>query len=255
MFFTDWRVLRRRWHAVLVGLLVTLGLGVAAALLVPPKYELRATMVLVPPKSPLNGGNNPFLSLGGLHDAADVLSRAMIDGAVHDSLVKEGADPDYIVQTDPTSAGPLILVIADGATPQAANHTLNVILDRLPVELTELQRSATVSASSLIDITEVSRDQAAKTMRKSQIRATVAAVGAGLVVTLFGTGLLDNFLRRRRSEPDDDEPAEPGPPAVTGARLDAGLLQGPNDRELAGDIWPLGSPRSAHETPSRRAAR
>ncbi len=242
MFFTDWRALRRRWYAVIAGLLVTVGLTGAAAALVAPKYEFKATVVLVPPKNPLQDGNNPFLSLAGLHDAADVLSRAMIDGAVHDSLVRAGADPNYVVETDPTTAGPLILVTADGATPNAAESTLNLVLARLPVELAEIQRSATVPAGSLINVTEISRDQTAKTIRKSQIRAVVAAVAVGFALTVFGAGLLDSYLRKRRGEPDDDEGLfASDDPGMPDHRTNPTLVPAPGgDRAAVGnDLWPV----------------
>ena len=200
MFLSDWRILLRRWYVVVAGLVVTAGLCVAAATLVPPHYEVKTSVVLLPGPTTVGKGGNPYLSLGNLEGVAAILARAMSDGAVTQKLLKQGASKDYLVATDPTTAGPVLLITSDAKTAADSLKTRELILKELPVRLSVLQESAQVPTRSLISLSTLSQDEQPTMVRKSQIRALFLAFALGICTTLGCAALLDGWLRRK--DPD-----------------------------------------------------
>ena len=67
----------RRWYIVFPGLIVAAAVAVGAWSVIPPGYERSATQLLIPGADSLPEGANPYLFLGGLSPAADVLVRAI----------------------------------------------------------------------------------------------------------------------------------------------------------------------------------
>ena len=118
----------QRWYFTLIGLLITLTLCGLAALAVPVKYQAKAQILVLPPHTSVGTGGNPYLALGGLQAASDVLARAMSDGKTFQLLRSEGITGTYTVARDLTTSGPILLVAADDSTPEGALSTLNGIL-------------------------------------------------------------------------------------------------------------------------------
>jgi hypothetical protein len=220
MFFSDWRILLRRWYAVVIGLGLTVGLCFGVTQMVRPSYEIKAMMLVLPPKSTVGQGGNPFLSLGGLGSVADVVSRAMMDGNTVKSLVAMGADADFQVVQDATSAGPVILITSSGHSPAEAENTLRIIKSQIPVKLLALQEASQVPERSLIKVSLLSQDETPTVVRKSQIRAVFGSFAIGIASSLVLIGLLDGALlrrsRRRSDLEETDEQAVDVNPALAG---------------------------------------
>ena len=120
MYLSDLRgPLVRRWYIVLLGLLATAGLGMAAATAFPATYAAKANVVFLPPKSAVGDTGNPYLALGGLDTAASVVAHAMSDSATVHALAESGVS-GFTIEPDLAAGGPVLLVTADGATPRAA---------------------------------------------------------------------------------------------------------------------------------------
>lgn len=200
--------LRRRWWAVSLGLLATLGLGYMALTLVPIEYVARSSMLLLPSKSTLETTSNPYLGLGGLEPAADVLSRALNDGAVHEALAPRDGTATFTADRDTTSSGPLILVEVTDVSSAGAAATLDAVIAEMPLTLKKLQEDVGVPEIELIDVVDVARDTTPEPEDKAQIRAILVAVALGLGGTLFGTNLLDGWLVRRRQSRMEGQAAE-----------------------------------------------
>ena len=117
------QVVRRRWLVVLAGVLLT-GLAAAAVVnLQPPRYTVSATALLLPPKVSSDGTEtNPYLQLGGLTTAVDVLARALNDPRVHDQVVKSGETSDFIAERDFLTAAPLLVVTAESTSADRARE-------------------------------------------------------------------------------------------------------------------------------------
>jgi hypothetical protein len=207
MFFSDWRLLLRRWYVVAVGLLATLALCFVASRFVPTRYEATSGILLLPP-SPTSDGvpDNPFLSLGGLDTVSAVVARAATDRAMQTEVTKAGGTGTYTVEPDIASGGPVLLITVDDVTPGGALTTLRVLATRLPALLKSLQTTSGVRESALIRSRQLIQDNVAQPVRKPLIRALLVALAVGLAGTVLVASLVDGFLTRRARDRDDPEP-------------------------------------------------
>ncbi|WP_136518714.1 hypothetical protein [Cellulomonas telluris] len=190
--------LRRRWWAVLLGLVSTAALAWTAFTMVPAERLANASVLVLPPPNTVDTGGNPYLALGGLSPAADVLATAMNNGSVHESLAPPGGTSTFVVSRDFDSSGPLLLVEASDPDPDAAIALLGTVLDTMPRTFADMQTRVDVPADARLTLSVVTQDATAQVSAKSQLRAVVVALVAGLGVTLFGTKALDGVLVRRR---------------------------------------------------------
>jgi len=69
--------LRRRWYVLVVGLLVAVAAAYGAWSVVKVDYTRTATQLMLPGPGTIPEDANPFLYVGGLSQAADVLTRKM----------------------------------------------------------------------------------------------------------------------------------------------------------------------------------
>lgn len=199
MLLSDWRVLVRRWYLVVVGLLITAGLCVAAATVVPTQYTATSTVLLLPPATIQDGrAVNPYLSLGGLEGIADVLSAALGDVSVERELEGAGYDATYQLGRDPAAAGPVLVL--DVTSPAAADAlgTQEFLLERIPQTLETIQESVGVAPATRVISTVVTRGAEPEPDYRSQLRAVLVAAVAGLAATYLGAALADRVMRTRR---------------------------------------------------------
>lgn len=195
--------LRRRWWAVVVGLLATAGLCYMALTYVPAEQEAKASVLLLPPRSTVGSEGNPYLVMGGLQPAADVLARALNDGQIHESLAPPHGPADFVVERDAASSGPVLVVDVTGTDPGATIAMLNDVLGAMPDLLDKLQLDVSAPTNSLITLATVASDAEAVPSTKSQMRAVLVAAAGGLAVTVFGTYMLDGLLVRRRQQREE----------------------------------------------------
>jgi capsular polysaccharide biosynthesis protein len=214
------RILVRRWYLVVVGIAVTIGLTFAARSVVPVTYQAEASVLLLPPQSSVGIGNNPYLALGGLTAAADVLSRAMSNDETVQSLHAAGTSGTYSVTRDLTTNGPVILVTADNSEATGASRTLKHVVDGLSPTLAKLQTAISVAARYRIVTQIITQDDTAHPVGKAQLRAMLVAIAAGLFGTLVACSLVDGLLLRRTARRSTEagasntEPELPAPTAV-----------------------------------------
>ena len=198
MFLSDWRVLLRRWYVVLLGLIATAALCALAVQLVPPTHRATSAILLLPPQTAdTEEPDNPFLALSGLDTVAGVLARDISDRATRDAVYEGGAQGSYTVEPDFISGGPVLLITAEGVTPDSALQTRNAVTDRVPQTLAELQVAAGVAESLQIRAKEITRDETAEPVFKNLIRAVLVAAAGGITATFLIVAALDGFLRRR----------------------------------------------------------
>lgn len=209
------RIMVQRWYLTLIGLLITVTLCGLAALAVPVKYQAKAQILVLPPHTSVGTGGNPYLALGGLQAASDVLARAMSDGKTFQLLRSEGITGTYTVARDLTTSGPILLVAAADSTPEGALSTLNGILAQAAPRLAALQDDLNVPQSTRLTSDVFTQDTAASTQRKSQIRAVLVGFAGGLFVTIMLVSAADSVLIRRRRrraaatpDPDLDRPEQ-----------------------------------------------
>jgi hypothetical protein len=197
--------LARRWYLTLAGLLATAGLCIGTFTAVPPTYQTTADVVLLPPKTSVGTGGNPYLYLGGLQQAVDVLTRALTSDASRTELLGAVGAGEYDVVPDLSTSGPILIVTGTGTTSTIADSARNAVLDRVPTTLVRLQTSLSVAADSQITSMVLTADEKPKAILKTRLRAVAAAGSLGST---------------RASQPDDSEagadplPSQGGRPAA-----------------------------------------
>ena len=199
MYLPDLLVgLRRRWWAVVLGLLATGLLVAAAAQSVPVQRVSNASVLVLPPNSTVGTGGNPYLALGGLAPAADVLATSLNNGTLHESLAPAAGTSTFVVSRDFNSSGPMLLVEVTDPDPATSLALLDKVLAQMPATFTDLQSRVNVPNDSRLTLSVITRDDVAQASAKSQVRAILMAGVAGLTATVFGVKLLDAALIRRR---------------------------------------------------------
>jgi hypothetical protein len=190
--------LARRWYLSFAGLLVTAGLAFVALQLVPPAWESKASVVLLPPKSTVEPGGNPYLELGGLSPTLDLLVVTLDDQQMVQLIKSVSPTAEYTVEADTTSSGPVMVVTVQDRTPVDAVAARDELVRQAPVRLAELQDNLAIPSRSHITSMVLTQDREPEIVGKNQLRALVVAVGTGVVGTALLVALIDGYLTRRR---------------------------------------------------------
>jgi len=191
------RVLLARWYFTLVGLIVTAGLCAVTAATVPATYQAKAELLLLPPPDATDSGGNPYLAMSGLQPATDVLARALSDAATVNRLKRDGLTGTYEAVRELTTSGPVLSVTAEDDTAAATLNDLRRVIAVAGPTLAQLQTNVGVASRVQIRVHTITQDLAASVVRKSQIRALLAAAALGLACTVVGTALLHRLFLRR----------------------------------------------------------
>jgi capsular polysaccharide biosynthesis protein len=196
-------VLRRRWLLLLVGFLLTVGLSGAAYVLFKPTYEITGTVLLLPPpSSSTDVSANPYLRLGGLRQAVDLVGVALSDQQTQLELKAISKDVEFSVQADVRTSSPLLVIDVKDSTPEAALRIRDLLVARAPLRLEEMQQALGVNPKDRVTTTVVTLDIQAEEVGKNRLRAAVVAACVGLGLTLVTATLWDarrlRHPRRRR---------------------------------------------------------
>lgn len=205
----------RRWHLTIAGLLMTAGLIAVALVFVQPTFESRASVVLLPPKSAVAPGGNPYLELGGLAPTLDLVVASLNDQQTHQAMEAVSGSAEYTVEADSTSSGPVLLVSAQDTNPTGATAVRDALVREAPQRLSSMQSDLAIAARSQITSAILTSDDEPELVGRTQLRAAVVAAGAGLVGTVLLVSLVDGIFLRRRRPFDiisaDDAPAVSDP--------------------------------------------
>ncbi|WP_421741992.1 hypothetical protein [Cellulomonas sp.] len=210
-------VLRRRWYLILVGLLVTVGLGWAATTFKPPDYTARGLVLLVPSQATVGEGGNPLLALAGLDLPARVLVAYFSSDAAQQQFAKAAPDAEIVVTMEESTRGPVIAIDVKDPTPDGATGTLRLVADAIPPNLARLQGEVGAPASTEVSSLELAMDEKAKIDRSDSTRVLIMAIGLGLAGTAFLTFAVDGMIlqtsqarKRRAARATGDDAGEEG---------------------------------------------
>ena len=201
MYFTDTlRGLWRRWYIVLPGLFITAALAIGAWNLVPAGYERTSTQLLVPGAGSIPAGANPYLYLGGLGPAADVVVRAVGSVNLINEVVAEHPGVKIEVTRDTTTAGPVILIAVTAPSDAAAAEVQELLMQRTSLVLNDIQRKEGIVTQNRVTALPVTVDSESILQERSRFIAVGAAGLGGLTLTLLITGLVNGFSSQRKRE-------------------------------------------------------
>lgn len=196
--------LRRQWLVVIIGLLATVGLTFSAYVLSKPVYEITGTILFMPPASSVGtspGQNdNPYLQLGGLGQAVDLLCVYLSDQSTQTEIKTISPDASFTVQRDSATSSPLLVVQVSDSTPEIAVTIRDLLMTRTPVRLQQMQADLGVATRDQITSIVVTRDARAEEVGKNRLRVAVVAGFLGAGLTLVATARLD-ARRLRLSRP------------------------------------------------------
>ena len=217
-----WRSLRRRWYLVLVLAVLTLGATFLVAQRVGETYEATGTVLVFPPsqtEGPTGdmSEENPYLTLGGVGQARDVVVRALTSKEVSDAFGKAfPAGTTFELVPYYTNSAPIILFTVEAATPEVATEALSSLIDRVPVELEKLQSGLDLPAAQRVTSVVLTRDESPAATKKAMIRSSLMTMAALGGMGLLLIALVDGWLTGSRDpDPEDlaveDDPERPAP--------------------------------------------
>jgi hypothetical protein len=188
----------RRWYAALGGLIVVGAVCALAYVSVPADYKASGSLVLLPSAQSVGSGGNPYLFLGGLGQAMDVLTRRMAAAETVEKFSAQYQKMSYTALPDVTSGSSILVVAVKARSAATAEQALAAILADVPTELTTMQDSLHVPATSRISSMPVAEPSPPVRDTKGQIQAVGAVGAAGTVLVVLFTALLDGLLLRQK---------------------------------------------------------
>jgi uncharacterized protein involved in exopolysaccharide biosynthesis len=216
MSFSSLRALLvRRWYLTLAGLIATAFLAFGANIAVPVQYEAQSDVLLLPPTPRGNpNGSNPYLSLSGYQAFADIVARAMNDTAAVRAVQSTGVTDSFNVTRDLTTNGPVVLAKVAGAHSAKVVGELRAVVRHIPFVLKVLQDENHVIMQAQFTAQVITHPVVPAAGRKSQIRAVLVAIVAGLFGTALFVAVIDRIARRRRTRRVSEDRPTPAPEAI-----------------------------------------
>ncbi|MEV0181896.1 chain length determinant protein [Streptomyces sp. NPDC050625] len=217
------RVMRRRWYALLPGLLLTAGLTVAVALVVPVTYQSQSTVVLLnSQKATVAYDGNPFLSTQtSLTGMADGLARNLNSDVSVRELKSRGATGTFEAKLADNAQGPLMWLTVTGTDKTAVLASDRILTTYAKDRLEQFQQQQSVAPKAMIRMTTIVPPQNPVAQTKTRLEYMVMAGVLGLVLSLVAVFYVE--ARRRshasaqpeeRAQPDSAPESAAGEPVV-----------------------------------------
>lgn len=191
------RSIFRRWYIVLLGLIVSAGLAGAAVVLIPPTYEAEGTLLLMPPSKIVGSQGNPYLYLGGMNGAVDVLVRRANAPDVVEAIEKLHSGVKIVYSAAPATSSPIVAISITGGDKESVIGTLEAGRTILIRKLEAMQSELKVPQPMRITAETLVIGHEATANRKTAIQFAILVAAAGTVGTLMFTGFIDGLLLAR----------------------------------------------------------
>ncbi|UOE42751.1 hypothetical protein [Agromyces larvae] len=210
------RAIARRWYIPLAGVVIGAVLAIVAWSVVQPTYERSASQLLLPGESSVPDGDNPYLYIGGIGPAGDVLVRSIASTNALNDLEREFPGAEVAVGRDPTTSAPVINITVTARSDDEAAQVLDLFVKRTSTVLEDLQAQERIPEPDRITVIPITVDSESVLRQKERMMVTVAAGAIPVVLSAFVAALVDGLIvarSRRRRSPDDstDETTVRGP--------------------------------------------
>jgi hypothetical protein len=214
---------RHKLATIPVILLTALGVFYVLAIK-PPVYKASSSVLLVYPPDPPTAAqiaadpklakintNNPYTGLGSLSAVGDVvISVVTADSA---QLAQAGANDGYQVTLSTDLAGPPIIeIIGDGSSMQAAIRAANLVTGATKSDLYNLQKGQRVNKEYMIKAIELDTPNKAQLQASGKLRTLVAVLALGVILLFVVVSVTEAMEKRRMdSSINGDMPARGQP--------------------------------------------
>lgn len=189
----------RRWYIVVLGGILTAGACFFLQSSTPDTYKAQASLVLLPSAQSVGEGGNPYLGLGGMSEALDILARKMSSEEFKEHIRMVAGTDTYTAAPDRGTSGAILLVTASSQNPAAAMKILGAVIDEVPVTLNELQDVLSVPPASRISTMKLLVDRTPSPEVKARTQVLLVSAAGGTALTLVMTVLLDGLLLSRKA--------------------------------------------------------
>lgn len=197
------RSILRRWYIFLLGLVVSFGLAGAAAVVIQPSYEAEGTLLLMPPTGIVGPEGNPYLYLGGMTEALDVLVRRSNAPEAVEAVESQFNGLEISSAPDRTTSSPILIITVSGSSEPDALKAIELGRSVVIRELDSMQNELDVPQSMHINTEDLVIANQATANRKVAIQLAILIAAAGVVGTLMFTGFMDGQLLAREAARGD----------------------------------------------------
>ncbi|HJW01472.1 MAG TPA: hypothetical protein VJ617_20470 [Arthrobacter sp.] len=215
------RSLMRRWYVLLFCLAAAAAGTYLVYQTVPLSYSAKGSLVLMPPKTSVGPDGNPYLFLGGMGQALDILSSKLSAEDAQAPILKAHPNVSYSAEPDRSSSGSVVLVTVRGSDRSEVMGALDAVVAAVPTTLAAMQDAQAVPPDSRISMMTLVVDRQPATDTKTRTVYVLATAGGGAALGILLTGFIDGRLLARRGRLEAEAKAEAVPPADDGpsARL------------------------------------
>lgn len=193
------RSLLRRWYLLLVCLAATAAGTYLVYQAVPVSYSAKGSLVLMPPKTSVGPNGNPYLYLGGMNQALDVLSSKLSAEDTMAPILAAHPGISYSAVPDRSSSGSVVLATVRGADRNDVMSGLAAVMDVVPTTLTAMQITQAVPPDSRISLMTLVVDRQTTTDAKTRTMSVLAAGGGGAALGILLVGFIDGRLLARQA--------------------------------------------------------
>ncbi|YCK84018.1 hypothetical protein M1D89_12685 [Arthrobacter sp. D3-18] len=207
--------LGRRWFIVVLGLALTAGACFVLQRSTPDNYKAQASLVLLPSTQSVGEAGNPYLGLGGMSEALDILTRKMSSEEFKENIREQSGAATFTAEADRGTSGAILLITATSSDADQALKVLDTVMTQAPVALTELQDVLNVPNASRISTMKLLEDSKAVPEVKARTQLILVTAAGGTAFTVIITVLLDGLLltrKVRRNTQGSTHHAGPKPP-------------------------------------------
>lgn len=200
-----WAALLRRWYLTAGGVVLAIALTFVVVGRIGPTYKAEGSMLLFPPAATGPNGSvnltqgNPYLNLGGLSQARDVVIRSLKSKSTMDDFARKEPRATYVVTPDYTTSGPILVLDVTSHSRDAATEGLKVLMATVPQTLISMQSGLDLKPAAYITSRTLTADRSPEVVRSGQVRSGIVVGTAVMAITLLLLALLDGILEARTS--------------------------------------------------------
>ncbi|MDQ0147746.1 hypothetical protein J2T23_003671 [Pseudarthrobacter niigatensis] len=220
------RSLFRRWYLLTGFLVLAAGATIYTLQTVSVTYSAKGSLLLMPAASTVGPGGNPYLFLGGMAQALDVVSAKVSAEEVRKPVLDAYPKATFTAEPDRSNSGSVILVSVRGQDREQVLGELKAVMQVASATLTELQDAQSVPAPSRITIETLVVDKQPGIDAKGRTTAVLATAGGGVAAALLLTGFVDGRLLARTTGNSADGGSDTGQTSsdMGGRRLKSRIL-------------------------------